>query len=422
MAKRRKEKDEEEDKPFKIPKFDEEAFFKRERRNIKATFISFLFGCFMALICFGFWALMGKNAPRWELVLLVGVINAAFLKYIFLRLNLDLTDFARKNWFGSYAIYFFTWLVVFIIIVNPPFYDDGLPLVNEVVLPGIQELGGSVKIVAKITDNAGVNKDSIQLEITDPNDNTTTLTPESFEHNNSIVIFNFENPDNLLGEFTYKLTAKDVNDKTKEKTGSFEYSSNTIAITSSRFTNITSGDDITIEVEEDVSNENFLVYYRLYNSNNIYVDRKYPSIPAEYETSPEYEGWSENSEFNMTLYIKVSHYFTNIHVEYNNTIIGSNVYEFSTTSDSRIGKENYPVPWDWNRTAKDQKNEVNLNYDNVDKNKDGKLMPEELNNKNLLPHPHIVQAPGFETLVFLIALIGVVLIFKYRKKNRRKQK
>ena len=61
MAKRRKEKDEEEDKPFKIPKFDEEAFLKRERRNIKATFISFLFGILMALVCFGFWALMGKN-------------------------------------------------------------------------------------------------------------------------------------------------------------------------------------------------------------------------------------------------------------------------------------------------------------------------------------------------------------------------
>ena len=35
MAKRRKEKDEEEDKPFKLPKFDEEAFLKREKRNIK---------------------------------------------------------------------------------------------------------------------------------------------------------------------------------------------------------------------------------------------------------------------------------------------------------------------------------------------------------------------------------------------------
>ena len=89
MAKRRKEKDEEEDKPFKMPKFDEEAFLKRERRNIKITFFSFLFGIIMAVVCFGFWALMGPNDLRWELVLLVGVIYALSMRYIFLRLNFD---------------------------------------------------------------------------------------------------------------------------------------------------------------------------------------------------------------------------------------------------------------------------------------------------------------------------------------------
>ena len=76
MAKRRKDPDEvDEDKPFKMPKFDEEAFLTRERRNIKATFIAFFFGCLVALISFGFWALMGKHYLRWELVLLVVVVT-----------------------------------------------------------------------------------------------------------------------------------------------------------------------------------------------------------------------------------------------------------------------------------------------------------------------------------------------------------
>ena len=92
MAKRRKEKDEEEDKDFKIPKFDEESFLKRERRNIKTTFISFLFGILIALISFGFWSLLSGNALRWELVLLFGVFSAAWLKYIFLRLNVDVVS------------------------------------------------------------------------------------------------------------------------------------------------------------------------------------------------------------------------------------------------------------------------------------------------------------------------------------------
>ena len=41
MAKKRREKTDEEEIDFKIPKFDEEKFLKRERRNIRTLFISF---------------------------------------------------------------------------------------------------------------------------------------------------------------------------------------------------------------------------------------------------------------------------------------------------------------------------------------------------------------------------------------------
>lgn len=419
MAKKRKEKDEEEDKPFKIPKFDEEAFLKREKRNIKATFISFLFGILMALVCFGFWVLMGKNDLRWVLVFLVGLINAAFLKYIFLRLNLDLTGFGRKNWFGFYAIYFFTWLIVFIIIVNPPFYDDESPRIEVAVLPGMQEPGGDVVIVAKITDNSDVDKSSVTLDITDPEENLTTLSP-SFD--GIIASFTFENTKNLLGEFSYTLTAKDTGGKSTVKTGSFAYDEDAIEITSSRFENITSGDDITIEVEEEVSNKNFRVYYTLDNGDEINVNRKYLEVKAEYETSPEFEGWDENSNYTMKVFVEVSYYFTNVGEKYSNIVEDTTTYYFTTTQGSSIGDETPPVLWNWSKPAKDQKNEVKLNYDNVDSNKNGVLEQEELNNKNLLPRPRIVQAPGFETIVFLVALAAVVLIFKYKKKNRRKQK
>ena len=70
MAKRRKEKDEEEDKPFKLPKFDEKKFVKNEKRKIKTTFIAFLFGILIALLSFGFWVLLSGNGTRWILVLI----------------------------------------------------------------------------------------------------------------------------------------------------------------------------------------------------------------------------------------------------------------------------------------------------------------------------------------------------------------
>ena len=121
MAKRRREKAEEEELDFKFPKFDENNFIKKERRNIKTTFLSFLFGFIIAIISFGFWSLLGGNPFRWELVLLLCVFNASWLKYIFIRLNIDLADFGRKGWFISYAIYFFTWLLILMVLINPPF-------------------------------------------------------------------------------------------------------------------------------------------------------------------------------------------------------------------------------------------------------------------------------------------------------------
>jgi hypothetical protein len=416
MEKRRKEKDEEEDKPFKIPKFDEKAFLKKERRNIKASFLSFLFGCLLALICFGFWALMGKELElRWALVFLVAIANAVFLKVVFLRFNVDLTDFGRKNWFGSYAIYFLTWLIVFIVLVNPPFYDDELPQVETAVLPVIQEPGGDVLFVAKITDNVGIDKSSLSLEITDPDGNKTILTPSSYDYDEIIVIFTFENSENKLGDFDYILTVKDNNDLEKKKTGIFSYKKSITEVTSSRFFNITSGDDITIEVDEEISPQNFRVYYKLNNGEEINVNRKYKDIKAEYETSPEFKGWKEKSNFSMTLFVEVSHYFNNILEKYSNTVEHTEKYEFSTTQGSSIGDEDPLVPWNWTKSYDKNRKENLLNYDKYDRNKD-------IKGQELLPYPQRVQAPGFEAIVFFISLAAVVLIFKYRKKNRSNQK
>jgi len=416
MAKRRKEKDEEEEKPFKLPKFDEEAFLKRERRNIKATFISFLFGFLMALICFGFWALMGKeNALRWELVLLVAVIDAVFLRYIFNTFGIDVTEFQRKNWFGSYATYFVTWLIIFIVLVNPPFYDDEKPRIDIAVLPEIQELGGDILIVAKITDNVGIDTSSLSLDIIEPDGNSTIISPGSFDYDEIIITFTFENSENKLGDFDYILTAKDNNGQDKKQTGSFTYKKSVMEITSSRFENITSGDDITIEVEEDISTENFRVYYKLNDGEEINVNRKYKDITAEYETSPEFKGWSENNKFDMALFVEVSHYFTNVPKKYVNIIEHNEIYEFSTTQGSNIGSEDPPVQWNWSKSPKANKQNNLLNYDTYNPEKN-------IKKQILLPYPETIQAPGFETIVFLISLAAVVLIFKYKKKNRSNPK
>ena len=393
MAKRRKEKDEEEEKPFKLPKFDEAAFLKKEKRNIKATFISFLFGCFMALICFGFWVLMGReNSLRWELVLLVAVIDAAFLKYIFLRFNVDLTDFARKNWFGSYATYFFTWLIVFVVLVNPPFYDDEDPRMEVALLPKMQEPGGTIIIVAKITDNSGIEKQDITFTL-----DGNLVSKSDFEYIDNIFIYTYEGPDNITGKetHTYTLTAKDNGGNSKVNKSSFSFSKDTINLALPNFGDLVrAASDIKFEVNTDV----WRVYYTVNNGNEInatqQTDRK-----DFYITSPEYKGWFPGENKTVNVSAEVRYNFENdflkdekgnIVLDKNNNALSrwfvnyindTNTYRFDVADESSIGQE--PVK------------------------------------KIARPKARIVSAPGFEILVFLISLVVVILILKYQKKDRR---
>ena len=385
MAKKRKEKDEE-DKPFKLPKFDKEKFLKKEKRNIKTTFISCIFGIFMGLICFGFWVLMGHgNTLRWPLVLLVAIANASFLKYIFIRLNLDLSDFTKKNWFSVYGTYLFTWLLVLIIFVNPPFYDDEPPVIQAVVLPEMQEPGGTVLIVAKITDNFGVEKQQIDFEIITPN-GSVEHPDFTYDPGDSIFKYTYQSPDNVTDDqtYNYKITVTDSSGYKKEKTGSFMFSYNTIKLPKPVGADTPPGprvsyaDDIVFDVGTNVSR----VYYTINGGEEI--NATYDSNTGYYRTTPKKRGWIKGANVTMQVYAEVIYYFENMYQEFNNTIVDANQYYFQVTNSDEIGTE----------------------------------LSEEIS----LPKPKIIGVPGFETILFILALVIVVLIFKYQENIRRKQK
>ena len=399
MAKRRKEGAEaEEQLDFQIPKFDEEAFIKREKRNIKTLFISFLLGLFIAAICFGFWVLMGDNFLRWELVLLVAVVNSIWLRYIFMKLNIDFADFGRKNWLSSFATYFFTWLLVLTILVNPPFYDIETPHVDVAVLPGMQELGGTILVAANILDNVGVNKQGINFTITDPNGNI--LSPE-YSYENNIFQYTYTNPDNLLGTFNYTFVVSDTNNLKTTKTGSFTYSNATMQIISSQRTGLTSGDAIIIEADEQINKVNFRVFYRIDNGSDINVNRKDPDDKEKYETTPEFKGWSSNATLMVTVYAEASYYFVNIPVTFSNLVRDTTPYVFTTATDPNIGTEEPLV--EFNAT-------LALLHESQ--------LPNTLN--YVTPYPTSMGAtPGFEALVFIVALVAVVLLLKRKKKSKR---
>jgi len=402
MAKRRKDTEEKEDKPFKLPKFDEEKFLKKERRNIKATYLSVFFGIIMAFICFGFWALMGpENSYRWYLVLFVAIGDAIFLRSIFNWRKLDFSDFTGKNWFTSYAMYFFAWLIIFIVVINPPIYDDENPKVQLAVLPEMQEFGGTVQIIAKITDNAGVEKSGIKLAI-----DGTEVDSSMYSFEDNILIYTYEN-DEIKNETTldYTLIVKDINGReTKSHSGSFKYSDTTIFVPEPPYSDnesirpqVGSATTIKIKVNADVNR----VYYTLNDGEpiNATKDEDY------YVTEPKYIGWDKVKGQNVTMKIfaektysfdlildkmpaqmneKEFEEYANkiLSNTFNNTIIDTQSYYFKVAGETGVGIEDPPEA-------------------------EGSMI-------------RIIQVPGFEAMALIAALAVVFLIFKYKKKDRRK--
>lgn len=380
MAKKRKEEKDEEDIDFKLPKFDEKKFIQKEKRNIKTLFISVLLGFVISLISFGFWALLSESFLRWELVLVFGVFNASWLKYIFIRLNIDLTDFGRKGWVSSYAMYFFTWLIVLIILVNPPFYDDESPQVDLVVLPEIQEYGGTVHIVAQITDNVGVEKSGISLMLIDEDDVQTSV---DFSFSENIFKYIHPSPDTNTTEdttFSFILTVTDVSGKTTEKQGNFSFSINAIKLAEPLDAQTPPGPLVTYStnLKFDVAPSVTRFYYTVNGGDEINVTK----TDLFYVTSPRYKGWIANTNVTVQAYAEVMYYFKNNPEQFKNTIQDSDAYYFNVSSAIEIGNEDAP--------------------------------------ETTLPKPRSVDAtPGFEIGIVLCAFLFVAFI-KKRKKNEKR--
>jgi hypothetical protein len=396
MAKRRKEKDEEEDKSFKMPKFDEEAFLKKERRNIKITFFSFLFGILMAIVCFGFWVLMGPGGLRWELVLLVGVIYALSMRYIFLRLNFDLTEFVRRNWIGAYAIYFITWLIIFIILVNPPFYDDENPRIEVAVLPEMQEFGGNVLIIAKITDNSGIDKAEITFTV-----DGNVISSDNFDYIDNVFRYTHESPTDPTGEVThnFKISAEDSSGRNSQVEDSFTFSNDTIYLAlPEEGDTLKAASDVKFGVKAKV----WRVFYTVNEGQEINASQQQDREDF-YVTSPEYQGWMSGENITTNVSAMVAYNFENhfLKDEEGNILVNSQGAAFPYWFFNYINDTSTYV------------------FDVADESTIGQN--DDLVKVKALK-ARAVSAPGFEVLFFLIALFAVVLIFKYKKKNRSNHK
>ena len=141
---------------------------------------------------------------------------------------------------------------------------------------------------------------------------------------------------------------------------------------------ITYADSIRFDVGVDVSR----MYYKV--NDDVEINATFDG--DYYVTSPKIVGWLRGKNVTVNAYADIVYYFVNLNEQFNNTIVdayGGNLtnYYFSVSDDYEVGTEVSPT---------------------IE-----------------IPGPGLYMVPGFELLVFVLSLAVVVLIFKYRNRDRR---
>jgi hypothetical protein len=238
VAKKRRQKSEKkEELDIKIPEFDEHEYIALELRKSKMSFLAFFFAILMVIVTY---LLYSITHPDWRGPVVLGILGVVGLPVVTKLLKMDVSDFDWKNWFGSGAIYFFSWLAIFILVLNPPFSDFADPEIelkefsylepdkeaDNWTIPDLDdsptqgpliESPLKIKVRAKITDNSKIEKSSVKLIITPPilpNSTETTFTMQYVKDNTYEKIIDLGNLNQNTDVEQYKFTieAKDNHD------------------------------------------------------------------------------------------------------------------------------------------------------------------------------------------------------------------
>ncbi|HJQ93702.1 MAG TPA: hypothetical protein VJ874_05390, partial [Candidatus Thermoplasmatota archaeon] len=153
----------EENYEFIPPDFDEDSFIHRELVSFRTTLILFLWAIVAAAVSWGAFAAMGGADAGWLVGLVIASVFFLGLRRLFAMLKVDIKHFGKKEWLGTGALYFFTWLSFFIIAINPPVSDFAPPRVELVAAPFAQQPGGTVSVHLFVEDNVALDSHSFEL-------------------------------------------------------------------------------------------------------------------------------------------------------------------------------------------------------------------------------------------------------------------
>jgi len=216
VAKRHKSEDAEpeEDYQFIPPDFDEDQFIHKEMVSFHTTTVLFVAGIVAALISWGIFAAVDGARTGWALGLVVVAVVFALLRLLFRVLRIDISHWARREWIGTAFLLFFTWLALFIAVVNPPLSDFADPHV-DVYLGAAQE-GGALRLDLFFTDNDALNHHDFSLSGPGVYATSDDLKEESKSH----FIYILEAA--AAGQYAWTASATDVNGRTTIANGTID--------------------------------------------------------------------------------------------------------------------------------------------------------------------------------------------------------
>lgn len=150
--KRKKDKEDAEEYEFMPPEFDEKEFLKKELTDIRVGLITVVFAIVLGVIA----ALI--SIANDELVIVaffVGIAGIAVLKQFYAIVKIDTSEFKKKNWAGNIATLFFTFLAIWVLLLNMPFSDHASPVVENVIV-WVNDGTKTVGIEYKFVESTGV--------------------------------------------------------------------------------------------------------------------------------------------------------------------------------------------------------------------------------------------------------------------------
>jgi hypothetical protein len=224
MAKKRKKQKEEESYEFKMPEFDEEEYLRKEVRESKTLFVTFIYAALIGIIS------SVLRPVDLALAALVGFIGIIFLRHIYPLIGVNTSLLEKKQWGTNIIFYIFTWLLIWIILTNPPFSDIQAPNIKN---DGIYfesngnwtkltddtpiTFSNNVSFNFTVVDNVEVDKSTVRIIIKNNNVEIVNAPMENIDNNKFVyVLYDIDQ-----GIHDYEIIAKDINGLRESLKGSF---------------------------------------------------------------------------------------------------------------------------------------------------------------------------------------------------------